>query len=239
MMNDNIERDTKLEKKIRWVYNWLLWSPILTVPWMFINMMNLSFRSSAASWIWAALVPASVHIILISSARSENLYVKRHAQQAMYLVLLRALTTVIFIGFSKGSGAFLWFMVNGILWLWGSSWGKKQIANGDSWLMRFEGEGHLLPRPWAIAEEGEITAPVQPENIRPTTPGKKPSIDVSSLSPASMHVQKAMEKGNKHIFNMESEQAIPELMLVFREGPEDWRTLAIKKLKNLGQIDTF
>ena len=238
-MNNNNNYQMRKEKGVRWVYNWLLWAPFITVPWMVINKLNLGYGAGTASWTWAVLLPASIHIVLIIPARSENLYVKRHAQQALLLVLLRAFSTLVIVGYSAGGGALLWVLVNGFLWIWGSRWGKKQVDNGDSWLMRFNVEEDLLPRSWSVTVKDEVIAPIREEKLQPSPARIKASIDAANLSPAALPVRNALENAHRHISNIESEKAVPELMYVFRAGPEDWRKLAIQMLKTLGQLETF
>ncbi|MBW8009640.1 MAG: hypothetical protein FVQ83_00170 [Chloroflexi bacterium] len=238
-MKTNLPLGTiKDEKGVKWVYTWLLLSPFITLPWMAINLFGLRGSSPLTSWVWAMITPAFVHILLISPLRSPHLFVHRHAQQALLLVSMRVLSAVVFLGLTRGEGQCVWFFVNGLLWLWGTIWGRGQLKRGDSWLMRFEGEGGELPRPWALDDQVRIESSF--ENISPVQQVNPKILSVKiPTSNAPSHVQSALREGFDLAKNLKKEEAIGKFLIVFRDGPLDWRKQAIDELKKLNQVENF
>jgi len=129
------------EKKVCETNNkWLRNSSFITIP-IFIIAIYMDVPPAIA-----ALMPFVFHINLASRLRTDNLFVYRHTQQALFLLILRAATAmIIFSFFGLDEGFELFVLVNGSLWLFGTNWEIKQVKNNDCWLMRRRGEEIILP----------------------------------------------------------------------------------------------
>jgi len=129
------------------IYAWLLLSPFLTVPTMIVAALNLDWNSSPNQRVFAALVPAIFHLALLLRFDSKKPFVYRHAQQAIFLVALRAgmASIALSIGTYPGDGAWLFFLGNGSLWLFGSLWGRNQAIHKNCWWMKRKDETILPP----------------------------------------------------------------------------------------------
>ena len=104
--------------------------------------------------------PAVLLLLLLVPLGSRLVYVRRHAQQAVLLGVVRVGSTVLLMGLTRGALVGPWIIINGGLWIFGTAWGLGQIGRGDCWLMRRRGEISELPRPWAarrVAELGTAT----------------------------------------------------------------------------------
>jgi len=134
--SDLSHRVTDAEKKIcERNYNWLRNSSFITIPVFFIAMYM------DAPPIVAVSITFIFHIPIIQRLKTENLFVFRHTQQALYLLILRAMTAiVIFWIYYLDEGFWLFVLVNGSLWLFGTNWEIKQVKNNDCWLMRRRNE---------------------------------------------------------------------------------------------------
>jgi hypothetical protein len=128
------------------IYTWLLLSPFLTVPAMFIAAINLDWNSSPNQRVFAALIPLVFHLPLLLLLDSKRPFVYRHAQQAIFLVALRAgmASVALSIGTYPGEGAWLFLLGNGALWLFGSLWARGQAVHGESWWAQRKGDT-ILP----------------------------------------------------------------------------------------------
>ena len=99
--------NTKAEQAIRWVYHWLRWSVFITVPWMIVDLVifeSLFYPTTDWGYALAVLLPALAHVILFFGLGSPHLYARRHAQQALILVGLRALGGRLSIQSAPGEG---------------------------------------------------------------------------------------------------------------------------------------
>jgi hypothetical protein len=137
-------KELRLKREAHKVYRWLRFSPLLTIP-MMLWWLLVSYDSVAAT---AAFLPLIVHIPLLAWGSSPNRFVKRHAQQGMMLVVLRALCALYVLNTAyddSKSALFYFLLLNGSLWYFGSRWGYQQVARGACWLMSRRGEqDHLL-----------------------------------------------------------------------------------------------
>ncbi|TAK14681.1 MAG: hypothetical protein EPO32_00710 [Anaerolineae bacterium] len=207
----------QLARRANAAYNWIKWISLITVPWMIYAQSDLNSRSSLLDWAWAGLVPASLHLLLLPRAtRDSSLFVRRHTQQALMLVALRAATTVWLIGLTRGDGFPLWLLVNGTLWMWGSTRGKLQVKRGECWLMRRRGEVHLLP-----TANGHVEFPSTPVDFVPAD------------------VKAAWDQAGRYLQAKRPELAKKHYLIVFREGPPAWRARAIEALRKLGEVETM
>jgi len=167
---------------------------------------------SLAEYVAAVAWPGLVQVVLLIPLWSPYLFVRRHAQQACSLAVVRILSTVLIVGVTRGALIGLWVVVNGGLWIFGSVWGLRQIKRGDCWLMRRRGEISELPRPWATAKAPEPA---------PAAPG--PALPAEAL-PAGQDDRAA---------------TIEALRSAFRTGSPEERQRALEALKALGEIEEF
>ena len=216
-------RQSEAERRAGWVYQWLRWMPVITIPWMYSNLSNLGYRASPSEAVGAVLWPGVVHLVLLLGLRSPYLYARRHAQQALLLAGVRALSTMLLMGTSRGEGYCLWFIVNGALWLWGSARGLRQLKRGECWLMNVQGEGKHLPRPWAL------TTAAQPAAAMAGTP----------ISEAPSSPRLALEQGIGMARQGRRAEAINNLLAAFRRGTPELRNRAAAELEKLGEVETF
>jgi NADH:ubiquinone oxidoreductase subunit 3 (subunit A) len=124
------------------IYTWLLLSPFLTVPALIVASFVMDYSSSTNERVFGALIPVVFHLPLLFLLNSKRPFVYRHAQEAIFLVALRAATASIAfsIGNYPGDGAWFFFLGNGALWLFGSLWARGQAVRRECWWMAQKGE---------------------------------------------------------------------------------------------------
>ena len=118
----------------RIIYQWLLISSLLTIPSSVYLLFTLDTNDYSAPL--AALIPLLLHFHLLFNL-NKSLYLYRHTQQALILLVLRAALAA--WAFSSESIT-IFLLGNGSLWLFGSLWGFLQIKRGECWLMERKGE---------------------------------------------------------------------------------------------------
>jgi hypothetical protein len=214
----------KEERGVIWVYNWLFWSPFITVPFMVVIILITNWRASNLGWAIKVSVPAIAHIVLLIAITSSNQYVKRHGQQAAILVGARMVSTILLIGFTRADSVFLWILVNGFMWLRGTTWGRSQVKRGDCWLMRYLTETVDLPRPWA-QDKGVVS------------PEPAPASTAIGITRPPAHEDINLSDGD--LVNGKKEQAIEHFLQMFHEGPAEMRQKAVDELRKLGEIEKF
>src|SRR3990172_434110 len=224
MMNEITPEQAKAERGVKWVYWWLFWSPLITVPCMGVNLSN-AYRP--ADYMWSILWSTLPHLILLLGLLSPYRYAQRHMQQALMLVGLRALLTAFIFGLSRGEAWGFWVITNGALWLWGTFAGLGQVRRGECWLMRVRRESAELPRPWA-ALLGASTAPAAPP---------APSAASSLITPSDPLA--AFLKGRSLVNSGQRAEAVACFLAVFRSGSPELRQQAVSALGQLGEVETF
>ena len=126
----------------RRVYTWLFWSPLLTVPFFIIALVN-SYGASANEYVLAALLPLVLHAPLLLGLSSNSRFVYRHTQQGLFLIALRAgmasLAAMSLDNYTEAA-LLLFFFGNGTAWLIGSVTGWSQVSDGKGWFMERKGE---------------------------------------------------------------------------------------------------
>jgi dipeptidyl aminopeptidase/acylaminoacyl peptidase len=167
---------------------------------------------STASYVGAVALPAVLLLVLLIPLGSRLVYVRRHAQQAVALAAIRACSTILLVGMSRGSLIAVWVVVNGGLWLFGGVWGLRQIRRGECWLMRRRGEVSDLPRPWAA---------------------KQVPLPAVASSGASEALGVASTEQDERAATVEA------LRLAMRTGSPQERQWAIESLQALGEIEEF
>jgi hypothetical protein len=135
---------TENEKKsARGIYVWLLFSPILILPFFVALLLNADFpEANTNTRAFITIVPLIVHVLLVTGLSSKSVFIYRHTQQAILLIALRAClaTLAISLGSYPLDGIWLFLLGNGSLWLLGSLWGMDQVSRGECWLMERKGE---------------------------------------------------------------------------------------------------
>ena len=173
-------------------------------------------RSSAhipvREYVGAVAQPALLLLVLLIPLGSRLVYVRRHAQQAVALAVVRVCSTVLLVGMSRGSLLAVWVVINGGLWIFGSVWGLRQIRRGECWLMRRRGEVCGLPRPW------------------PAERALPPAVE---LSGESLSLGEASTDEGRRAATVEA------LRTAFRTGTSQERQRAIESLQGLGEIEDF
>ena len=186
------------------------------------DLVNVTARSSAealaaarvptSSYVSAVALPAVLLLVLLIPLASRLVYVRRHAQQAVVLAVLRVLSTMLIVGLSRGELIVLWVIVNGGLWIFGGVWGLRQIRRGECWLMRVRGEVSDLPRSWAT---------------KPVVPAPTPAGGASTTL------------GGPSTGEEDQEATIDGLRQMLRTGSPQERQWAIESLQALGEIEEF
>ena len=128
-------------------YKWLRSSSFFTIP-----VFAIALFFDAHPFI-AAFLPFLFHIRLIGRLQTESMYVYRHTQQALFLLLLRAGTAIAIFSNFYLDVFWLFVIVNGALWLFGTNWEISQVKRNDCWLMRRRGEKILVPQIPAAADQ--------------------------------------------------------------------------------------
>ena len=164
-------------------------------------------------YVAAAALPGLLLLVLLIPLGSRLVYVRRHAQQAVFFAGLRVVSTVLIVGLSRGELIVLWVIVNGGLWLFGGVWGLRQVRRGECWLMRLRGEVSDLPRSWATKQE--VRAPVVSESV---------------VAPAL---------GEPNTEEEDRAATIESLRQMLRTGSPQERQWAIESLQALGEIEEF
>lgn len=183
-------------------YKWLRNSSFITVP---VFLIAVSFLHP----VLATIIPMIFHISLIRKLKTNSLYVYRHTQQALCLILLRAGTAALIFSFFYSGGFVLFLLANGLLWLFGTNWGISQVNRGDCWLMQRKGEKIILP---------ETTEPEKPDNpiVDTELDDMLKSLDAKGTLAAK---QKALD--------------------AFRTGTLKIKKRAVEVLSKLGEVEKF
>ncbi len=133
------------KKTARRIYTWLFFSPLSTIPLLITLLLNSSYESTPSlnQIVPIVLISALPHAFLLLGLSSKSVFVYRHTQQGILMIALRAGMAVLAINsldsdMSLGLGIF--FLGNGLLWLFGSLIGWSQISHGESWFMQGKGE---------------------------------------------------------------------------------------------------
>ena len=158
----------------------------------------------------AVLIPFVFHVGLIRKLKTESLYVYRHTQQSLLMLFLRAASaSIIFYIFDVDGGFWLFALVNGSLWLFGTNWIVVQVNRNTCWLMERKGEQILLP------------ASTQSEKGKTSLEDKELEAMLKSLdAPGTTTArQKAMH--------------------AFRTGTPELKKRAITVLSQLGEVEKF
>lgn len=221
------------ERGAGWVYWWLFVSPLITVPWMAFNLASLRYSVPASDYVWAALWPALAHGVLLFGLRSRYLYARRHAQQALLLVVLRAGSTALFLGLSEGGegGICLWVIVNGLLWLWGSRWGQGQVKRGECWLIHWRLDDAELLRSWAAT--GAHKAATRRRRFLEVEPPRPWAATGAVDARAAFSRAQGLAQSGRRV------EAAADFLVAFRAGSPDLRRRAVEELEKLGEVETF
>jgi len=175
------------KKTARRVYAWLFWSSFLTVP-IFIIAIASAYDSSVDGLVFAALTPLILHIPLLFGLTSKSRFVYRHTQQGILLIALRAglASLAVSVGRYPDDGLWLFLLGNGMLWLFGSIWGRNQISRNDCWLIRRKGERISV----AIDKAGNLAPHTHLQKSRDFLQG-------SRTAEAKEHALAAFRRGNR------------------------------------------
>ena len=228
------EQERRTPRRVYW---WLLLSPFMRVPCFAYQLFGL-YRPSVGERIWAAIVPLVFHIpLLLMGLGVDNRFVRRHMQQALLLIALRAGMAAIALnlGDYPEEGLWLFFFGNGALWLFGSLWGLRQVKRGDCWLMRQRGEDDELPRPWAVVS---ATAAGAPATV-PTGVAVSPLPAVHSPLEPSADPNAAFEEGLRLLSEGERAEATARFLVTFRNGAPALRRRVLAELEEMGEVEVF
>lgn len=184
-------------------YKWLRKSSFFTIP-LFFFMLFLD-----AHPFIAAFIPFIIHLSLISRLQTESLYVYRHTQQSLLLLLLRAGTAIaIFSYFDLLDGFLVFVIFNGALWLFGTNWEIQQVKNNDCWLIRRRGEEILVPQ-------------------------------ISVGAGQLVELDKATTDKLKNVTSKEKKAETQKSLNTFRTGTRQERKKAVLILAELGEVEKF
>jgi hypothetical protein len=177
------------KKTARRVYAWLFWSSFLTVP-IFIIAIASAYDSSVDGHVFAALTPLILHIPLLFGLTSKSRFVYRHTQQGILLIALRAglASLAVSVGRYPDDGLWLFLLGNGMLWLFGSIWGRNQISRNDCWLIRRKREAIDV----AFDKAGNLAPHTHLQKSRDFLQG-------SRTAEAKEHALAAFRRGNREI----------------------------------------
>jgi len=185
-------------------YKWLRNSSVIAVPIFFIAL-----NMGAYTFI-AAFLPFVFHLALIGRLQTEKLYVYRHTQQALLLLLIRAGAAIAIFSSYYLNGFWIFIIINGSLWLFGTNWEIAQVKRDDCWLMRRRGEEIILA----------METPDLP-------------IDTSTL------MDKETEKQITSIDTKTKNTRIKQSLQTFRTGTPDEKKKALRVLSELGEVENF
>ena len=156
------EWGTKMEQqKARKLYQWLWLSPMATVPTLCAVFLKYSDRAEQMSVLVAIVASSLWHLVLLIPAfGKEHAFIRWHGRQALVLAAIRTAVPVFFV---LSSGYFLDLLkavpVLIIVWFVGTLWGQRQAARGDCSLMRWFGQGALLPALQGANEAVQVPEP--------------------------------------------------------------------------------
>jgi len=193
-------------------YRWVRNSSFFTVP-VFIVALFMNVPPTIAG-----LIPFVFHISIIGRLKTKNLYVFRHTQQSLLLLILRAATaSLIFSIFHLEKGFWPFILVNGSLWLFGTNWEISQVQHNTSWLMERKGEIVIL----TDIKNKNIVVPESP-TIPPNETDEKMAQLISTMS------------------TKEKQSAKERSLLAFRSGIQgEIRKNAVNILSLLGEVEKF
>ena len=207
----------KDKKRARGTYIWLLLSPFLNVIVLLIGVFNsYSSKTPTNEWVLIALLPLVLHLPVLTRLDSNNPFVFRHTQQAVFLLALRASMTALAlnIGSYPEDGIWLFLLGNGSLWLVGSIWGMYQAHHGTGW--------------W-IGRKGEKVLP------KDVTPTEKPVTTVKSERSIPGSELESLLKS----LNTEGSNARQIALNAFHKGTPEQRKRAVLVLSQLGEVEKF
>jgi len=152
-------------KKAKRPYTWLWFSPLLTLPTLFIILLfqelNYSYFNRQTSYLGIG-VSALWHLILLSWVLNKrNAFVRWHGRQALVLAILRTAIPLFFVTFfiypENALGPSFW--LNLLVWFIGTLIGQKQAKRGDCSLARwFKHEDDLPGPPDRVEVSTNLTA---------------------------------------------------------------------------------
>jgi len=206
----------KDRKRAKGTYTWLLLSPFLNIVVLLIALISsYSSRTSTNVWVIVALAPLIFHLPVLIRLDSNSPFVFRHTQQAILLLALRATTTSIALNIGRypEDGIWLFLLGNGLLWLFGSLWGRNQAHRGKCWWVKQKGE--------AVLAKGENFQASDPRQDVQHTP------------------EKCIEYGKWYLKNNQKENARDYSLKAFRLGNSDARSQAVQILSQLGEVEKF
>lgn len=237
--------ERKLKKRARGVYyNCLLILAFISLPWLFINLFGLSRYPGFFEVAATAGVPLLPCIIVTGwKIWDKELFYSSHAKQALFLLGLQFLS-LFFVVWTLQYGdesfsAFLFFIVNGGLWLFGNTWGLGQVRKGQCWwAAKF---GHHPPFELTELNDYELgrkisdltnrrhqqNAPQPQAYERPVQPQPRQILQPPPAAWATPE-RPAVE-----------ERTVEELLETFRVGDAAARAEAVRKLEALGAIGEF
>lgn len=210
------------KKSAKWIYTWLLLSPLITVPFFLIMVAIFYDSSSNEKLVLAALIPSAFHAILLFGLGSKSHFVYRHTQQAILLVALRAgmAALAVNIGSYPEDGLGLFIIGNGSLWLFSTIWGRNQISRDKCWWMERKGETIVAKvRDDSKSEMADIAS----EFNRTQDLSPKEHIHLSDLS----------------LLNQNKYLAKEHAIAAFRFGGEEIKKQAVEILDELGEVEMF
>jgi hypothetical protein len=140
--------------------------------------------------VFAALTPLVLHIPLLFGLTSKSRFVYRHTQQGILLIALRAglASLAVSVGRYPDDGLWLFLLGNGMLWLFGSIWGRNQISRNDCWLIRRKREAIDV----AFDKAGNLAPHTHLQKSRDFLQG-------SRTAEAKEHALAAFRRGNREI----------------------------------------
>ena len=222
----DIKEELHLKKEARRVYLWLLFSPVLTVPCLGWNALSLSFRADFLEKAWALAVPLVFHLVLLPWLLSPKLFVKRHAQQGLFLVGLRYLSALLFLGVDLNLDWFV--LVNTGLVVLGYLIGMSQVGRGASSLMVLLGEEGLLPGSSSNAGLTQAAGEAKPA-LAPRRAASR-----QAAGPAEK-----LRLGRRALIEEKPKLAAGCFSEAFRDGDHETRQEALSMLELMGEVEVF
>jgi len=249
-------RDVK-RKAARW-YFWLWFSPLLTIPTLFIlsfltyNLILVllcpggyrncdSTRLSKYALFVAILVSALWHLILLIPVLDKrNEFVRWHGRQALCLAGVRTAIPLIFVSlFGEDMLApVILFMI--AFWLAGTLWGQFQARRGDCSLARWFGRTDLLPPP---EPDEELLQGVETllETIRsnPDKPQRDKAVDMLRQQDPQLVSLTFANSPSSSLNEMYVSKLMALVEVIRSNRDEQDRKKALSDLDNWGQSGSF
>ncbi len=224
-----LEEEIRVKKMARKVYNWLFFSPLLAGPCFLYYADFVGNGGDMEDSLFAAAMPLLAQLPLLMWASSSDKFVKRHAQQALLLVLAMAVAAFVLAMAFGGEGIAGFILIGGLIWLVGVFKGGQQVNEGTCTLMTRFGEEEELPGNLSIQELERMAKEAQLAERK----------DPVASSMQVVHQPPAAAPSMPTTVQPARPPRVAELLDIFQHGNPAARKQAVEKLAALGEVEVF